>query len=357
MLAEAMIGGAAAISLAAAGTAIINTSRQSAYFYSNARIASRRVLSGKDFLDVAKARNLGELIGFLKETSYFPYLENINRNDIRQFNMAVEESLVHTLHEMKDISPSRFRPVFDAYTKSIESTVIKTFFRSRFSRVDIPENLLRPIGSINSVLLKHLSDTKTVADMKVVLQDTEYGAIFSREYASIEEFDIAMGESVFLSVHKTLSRLKLYDQKAILDVFRRRKEVRDILRLLKFRIRGVSKERQRAFFGPDSTAMNNAIDAPTLPEFTGSFHGTEYEKPLLQAYQEYERYDDYYSFERELLRHHYDMVDQNALAHSIGPYPIIAYITRKKRERRNLFILAKCITAGFSQEDIRRRII
>ena len=67
--------------------------------------------------------------------------------------------------------------------------------------------------------------------------------------------------------------------------------------------------------------------------------------------------ENYYSFEKRLLRHYYDFVVNNELSHTLGPYPIISYFTKKEIEQKNLLILAKGITAELDKQKIGEMLI
>ncbi len=360
MLAEtSIVIGASTLTALVLGISIIKNAGESAFLYANARIISRTscLIDKNRAIQLLAAKNLSDFINQLKDTEYHPFLEKIDKNSIKEFNMALEEGLINTILEMKKISPKKFQKVFDAYTKLIESKIIKTFFRSRFADIKIDEQLLVPAGSIYPALLNHLHNTKTIADMKVVLRDTEYKELFEKDYNTIGEFDLEIEKKVMKDTYEIIEKIRVYDKDAIKEVFRKKKEIKKILALLKFRIRNLDKHTQKKLVHIENVDTEKAIDAPDMKSFIDVFRSTEYEETLKKALADFEKYDDYYSFEKGLLSHYHNFIKNNDLKHNIGPYPIISYITKKEIEMKNLLIIAKGIVSGLDKEDIERMII
>ena len=103
--------------------------------------------------------------------------------------------------------------------------------------------------------------------------------------------------------------------------------------------------------------MEKTINSKDLKEFVKNFQSTEYSEPLNNALKDFEKNDDYYGFEKELLRYHYNFIKNNDLIHSIGPYPIISYITKREIEEKNLLIIAKGIVSGLEKDKIKEMTI
>lgn len=358
MIAETsiLVGGSALTALAL-GVTIYANSGQSAFLYANARIISRSsyILDNNRLTNLTSLKSLPELINQLKDTEYQPYLETINKNSITEFNMALEKGFISSINDIKKISPKKFKKVYNTYAKLFESKIIKTFFRSRFSNVKINENLLEPIGNINPTLMKHLHDTKTIADMKLVLRDTDYKDIFEKDFKTIEEFDFALEKKVMHDIDSILNKIKVYDKNIIQDVFKKRREIKQILTLIKFRIRNTDKEVQKKFVNINN--LDKLLAAKDIKSFVECFESTEFEEPMKNALKDFEKNDDYYGFEKELLRHYHKSIKANDLIHSIGPYPIISYLIKKEIEQKNLLIIAKGIISGLEKEKIEEMTI
>jgi vacuolar-type H+-ATPase subunit C/Vma6 len=377
MAAEIILVAAGSVVVASAlGVTIVMTAQQAAFLYANARIAARStyILTNEKLRSLANSGSLPELINQLKDTDYSLYLETIDKNALAEFNSGIEKGFINSLLEIRNVSPKKFRHLFDIYVKIAESKLLKIFFRSRFSNVKIDSKLLEPIGIINPSLIKHLAETKTIADMKIALRETEYAEILEKSYNSIEEFDIALEKRLQESIYRIIDDIKVYDKKSVIEIFNKREEIRGILMLLKLIIRNADKklisgliklnnldnEKNKRIGGTaylDFKKILEKLSDNDLNSFVTAFESTEYGQALKKAYSDFEKYGNYYGFEKELLRHYYQFIKEHELSHPLGPYPIVSYITKKENEQKNLLIIAKGISSGTPKEEIMEMLI
>jgi V/A-type H+-transporting ATPase subunit C len=351
--------GASAFTLIALGATMAKYTSQSSFMYSNARLVARTnyLIDGNKLSSLINSSNLSEMISKLKDTEYYNYFEGINKNNIKEFNSAIEKGFIDTIKELKKISPKKFIKVFDVYTIQNEAKLIKTFFRSRFSNIKIDERLIQPVGTIDAIMIKHLNDTKSIADLKVVLRDTSYAKILDKEYKTIEEFDSTLDKKMLLEITEEMKKLRFFDRKLIMQIFKKKRDIKFIQTLLKFRIRNLEKEKQEELIKTSGFDVKAAINSKDLKEFVNCFEKTEFYESMQKALSEYEKNDNYFSFEKELYSHYYHSIIDKDLDHPIGSYPIISYITKREIELKNLLIVAKGITSEISKEEIKRMII
>ena len=351
------------LSLVALGVAVLKNAGQSSFLYINARIISRSTLivGLEKMKKLVHSRNLRELINGLKDSEYYHDLDAINKDDIDEFNAALERSTIKSINELEKISPSKFRPIFHVYEVYYEAKIIKAFFRARFAGIVIDRKIVEPIGTIDHMLLEHLHETKSVADMGVVLKKTEYGDFFSKDYVSVEEFDIALEKKMHEQIHKTITKLSVYDKEAIMEIFRIRRYVREILTLLKLRIRNADKKMQEhvvsSFEITSIVNIEKILATKDLKSFVDCFNNTEYYDALKIALDKFNKEGNYLFFERELYSYYHEKIVENELKYNIGPYRVISYIHRKRIEQKNLLILAKGIMAEMDKKMIEEMLI
>jgi V/A-type H+-transporting ATPase subunit C len=351
----AIIGGGAAFIMLAA--AMWKYAGEGSFLYANARLVGRLelILERNKLERLMYATSLVEFVNMLKDTEYANLLEGIGK--VTELNIALEKGLINSIKEIKEISPKKFKRIFDVYMRIYEAKIIKIFFRARFADIEIMEELLEPFESMNALLVKQLKETKTIADMRVVLEGTSYAGLFDKEYKTIEEFDAGLDKRVMGQIDDMLRKSRFYDKEAIMGIFERRNEIKGILTLLKLRIRELPKEKQEGIVELRCVDVDKAIEAKDMLQFVNVFEGTEYGEAMKKALDEFRKKDDYYSFERELWRHYHSKVVEKDLGKPIGPYPIISYITKKEMEQRNIMIIAKGIMTGKAKEEIKGMMI
>jgi len=232
-----------------------NVAPVSHFLYANARIQARTnyMVSASLLRDLTKASSLKEFRSLLADTTYGEALEK-SKEGLRPFHIALEKSFVDSILELVELSPKKSQPLFDAYLKFSEAKILKIIYRAKMMKQDIDESLVYPIGNISQNLLKHLIGMETIADMAVVMEPTAYSEIFKQKYESLEEFEVKIDEFVFNNFIDTIKKTKMYDGKYIIYMLNKKIDVLNILALLKLRIRGIEKEKQK------NLLVNNKTD-------------------------------------------------------------------------------------------------
>ncbi len=332
------------------------------FIYANARIQGRSNYLVRDglLLDLIQAKSLKEFRSLLGETNYSDELEK-GKDDLRSFHAALEKGFIGSILELVELSPKKSQALLDAYLMFFEAKMLKIIYRARFMKINIDGSLVYAIGNINENLLRHLLETETIADIKVVMAPTIYAKIFEKEYSSLEEFEVEIDEFVFDNFVNIVNKTRMYDGKYIVDILNKKIDISNILALLKFRIRGIEKEKQKGLLIDNKTELCSRFDilikAETLKDFVEEFKGLPYYGALIKAFEKSEKDNALSHFESGLYRFFRDFVVENDLSHTLGPYPLFSYLIKRELELRNLFIISRGIDAGFSVEKIKEMII
>ena len=334
----------------------------SPFLYANARIQSRTNYMVTDALSLSliDTKSLKEFRSLLRETDYGEELEKSNE-DLRSFHAAIEKGFISSILDLVKLSPKKSKPLFDAYLMFFEVKILKIVYRARFMKLKVDEALVYSIGNINENLLKHLLATESIADMGVVMAPTIYAKIFEKKYEAIEDFEVKIDEFILNNFVDIIKKTKMYDGRYITEILNKKIDISNISALLKFRIRGIEKEKQKALLIDNKTELclrfDKIIGAETLKDFVEGFKGLSYYEPLKKAFEKYDEDESLSHFENELYRFFKKFVVGNDLGHTLGPYPLFSYLIKKELEQRNLFIISRGIDAGFSAEKIKEMVI
>jgi len=335
------------------------------FLYANARIQSwnNYLIQEKQIDDLIHSKSLGDLTSNLRETDYIEELEKLSdKNNLKQFHKAIEKSFLAAIMELKSVSPDKANEVLDAYLGMLEAKVLKTFFRARFGGEELDEDgLVFPVGKITPGLLRHLLDTKTVADISVVMSTTHYAKLFEENYENVEQFDIAIEGFVLNNLVESIKNVKMHDAQAIIDIINAEIDLRNLLALLKFRVRELPAEKQMDLLIKSNSPLNNRLKALTasdsIKKLVELCKGHLFTEALENALAEYEKDDSLMHFEQNLLQTFKKNVVGNDLGHTLGPYPLFSYLIKKEIEMRNLFVISSGIANGFESERIKRLVI
>lgn len=335
----------------------------SPFLYSNARIQARTkfLISNTKFIELAECNSLRELANSLRETEYAEELDKVDINNLKQFQLALEKSFVASLIDLRDLSPNKLKDVFNAYLMFLEAKILKTIYRAVSSNSKLDKMLVFPVGNITSELLRHLLEAKTIADLRVVLEATPYKSVFSKDYSSLEEFEVALEEFIFNNFVKTIQKTKIYEGKYIIEILNTKIDILNLLALIKFRIRGIEKEKQHKLLIYNKTKLcerfEDLINSKDFYSFVDVCKELPYYEALVKALEKYKKDSSLLHFEHELYSYYKRFVIDAELYHTLGPYPLFSYLTKKEIELRNLFIISKGIELKFTAEKIKELII
>ncbi len=333
------------------------------FLYANAIIQARssRLISSNRIKELAEIKSLSELGNSLRDSDYSEELERMDKIDLRMVHIAIERGFVKSIIHLKETSPKKFVSVVEAYLMFLEANVLETIYRAKFFNNKVEEGLVFDVGNITPIILKHLMEAESISDMGVVMSTTIYQQVFSKKHESIEEFDVALEEFILNRFIETTQQTKVYEAEYIVDIINKKVDILNLLALIKFRIRGMDKEKQIKFLvnnnAPLTGRFREIIFADNFMGFVDAINGLPYHNALTKAMSLYEKDGDIFHFENELQRFFKEQVSDLEMAHTLGPYPLISYLVKKEIEKRNLFIVSKGIESGFGAARIREMVV
>lgn len=331
----------------------------SPYLYANARIQARpsRLIGKVSPDELASKKDLRSLIHSLEGTDYLTGLEASGLN-ARNLHLHLEKHLAITIEEIKGFSPKNFLPLLESYSLFYTVRVLKSLYRSRYleTKVEVSEDILFPVGDIDKLLLERLKETKTVQDIATVLSDTRYKDIFSREYESLEEFEVEIDSFILDNFNKNIKKSRLPNKKAIIDIVNTKFDVINLTNILKCIVRDTSPEwREELIVENDSVLgkmIKNLSKTKDIQSFVSGLIETEYHETVKNAMDDYKK-DGYLAhFEVALWRHFKEKLLNRELYFQLGPFPLISYLIKKELEVKNLMAASKGVESGLKQQEI-----
>jgi len=334
------------------------------FLYSNARVHARAnyMLTEAKIDSLAEAKSTGEFVNALTDTDYAAYIESTE--SIRQLHASIEKGFLESLKELQKSSPEQIHEIFNAHMGFWEAKVIKTFYRQRFTQTNfemLDEIIAPSVGKLSPGMVKRLNETKSTADMKVVLSNTVYSRAFEKEYDSLEEFEIAIDNVVFEEFVKAVQEAKIADKKVIIDLFNIKFDILNLLVLLKCEARDVEEDKRKRLLIENNSALFGRLDdlvyAKGVADLVDKCQGLPYYNALQEALELYNKEKSLSHFEKALLKYYRNVVQSQELAHFQGSFPLIAYLIKKELEQRNLLTISKGIEAGFSSAEIKELVV
>jgi vacuolar-type H+-ATPase subunit C/Vma6 len=362
-----MITAAAAISVAGAiGIGALGYRRISGvmpYLYANARIQARpgRLLSKGAEEELPEKKSLRELLDFMGGSDYLAGLGDAA--DARSLHLHLEKHMVQSIEELRGFSPQKFNMILDSYLMFYEARMLKSFYRSRYNKTKagLSEDIVFPVGMITDVVLQKLSDTQSVQDIAVVMAGTPYAGVLSKDFASLEEFEVTLDSFVLGRFRETVLKSKLSKKREILDVIDARFDIVNLINLVKCIVRKTQPEwRERLMIENDSELggkIKSLCAENDIKGLVNGLEGTEYSDPMSKALEEFGKDGFLSHFEVALWRHFKERVTERELYFQQGPYPLLSHIVKKELEVRNIMAASKGVEAGLSRDEIREVMI
>lgn len=353
------LGAASAVAFIALGYAAKTVSPVSPFLYANARIQARSVDLIKDdrFHAMTSASTLSELQSMLRDTSYGAALDKQEIASVRDFHQAIETTFFDHVNELYELSPEKTKSVFKSYIRLYEAEVVKTIYRAARSETRVEGSLLTSIGELDDVMTKRLADVQSVSDLNVVLMETLYAPLFEKKHDSVEEFEVAVDSLVINSLIEELGETRIHEWKTITEILNTRVDILNLMALIKFKIRGIEKARQKALLVRNETRLSELLDdlveSESPQESVSLTKGSRYHDPLKKALGEYEKDSNAIHFEVELQRYYKRFVVDDELNHVLGPYPLFSYLVKREAEKRNLITVSECVNARLKPEEVR----
>jgi len=323
------------------------------FLYANAVLAARSkfLLSDAKCRALAELSSLHELITALVENDYD--LDTEKSASLQMLNIGLEKNLISLVLELRKLSTSKLEGIFDAYLMFYEAKPLKLFYRKLFLKLSqLDDKLVYEVGTINHGMLMKLKEAHTLADTQVILAPTIYHEVFSKEYGSIEEFEISLDSFILSEMVLAVQSAKMFEAKVITDLLLARQDIFNMITIIKSMIRGVPNKGKIMLVKTDTLIYQTLLksNTATLQEFVESFAGKPYHSSLQVGLEQFSKDGSIYQFEKALWSHFKVKLIDEELKHPQGPYPIMAYLMRKEIEYKNLLIVAKSIEGNFPKE-------
>ncbi|RLG70272.1 MAG: hypothetical protein DRO04_02105 [Candidatus Iainarchaeum archaeon] len=324
------------------------------YLYANARLNARVIYSIEDKVEeLAKSKSLEELVSKLQGTQYYEILAEAK--NAAEMHLALEKSIVDEIERLKEITPKEMHSLLNSYLTFYEIPIVKTIYRSKLTNEDA-KKLVYAVGSINDVLLRHLEEAESVADLEVVMADTKYADVFRKKYETLEEFEIALDNFALQNFLESLKKAKVGHKKEVAGILNLKFDIQNLLMMIKCIIRNIPAEKRAKLLIKNESswskeALKKMLEAKTIEEMKDALDGS-LKKVFEEVYADYQRTKKLSSIELGLWKYYKKFIEGKELKYSLGIVPIFTYLIKRKIEAKNLVAIIKGVEAGFEKEEI-----
>ncbi|AEF96176.1 V-type ATP synthase subunit C [Methanotorris igneus] len=327
------------------------------FAYTNARIRSMeaRLLSEDKLNELIEAGGINELIGFLDDTEYGPYISEVMNelNDPIAIEKALNMHLADVYQTLSNISPDEAKKTLNLLAKKFDIKNIKTLLRAKFVGLNEEETfkLLIPLGTIPVNKLRELSETKSVDEVVSGLEGTEYAPVLSEALAKFEQtgnllpLELALDKYLLEKLWKTVG-IEGKEKDLFKEFVGRMVDIESIKVILRGKADKLPSDVLSEYlvnigYELAPWKLKELADADSIEGVVSSLEGTVYAQILADAMEEYEKTKSVYAFEKALDKYLVELGKKLSLRKPFGVGPIIGFITAKELEIRNLKIIIK----------------
>jgi len=342
------------------------------FAYTNARIRSMEArLLSKDKLDeLIEAGGINELIGFLDDTEYGPYISEVMNelHDPIAIEKALNMHLADVYQTLSTISPDEAKKTLNLLAKKFDIKNIKTLLRAKYVGLNEEETfkLLIPLGTIPVNKLRELSETKSVDEVVSGLEGTEYAPVLSEALAKFEQtnnllpLELALDKYLLEKLWKTVG-IEGKEKDLFKEFIGRMVDIESIKVILRGKADKLPSDVLSEYlvnvgYELAPWKLKELADADSIEAVVSSLEGTAYAQILADAMEEYEKTKSVYAFEKALDKYLVELGKKLSLRKPFGVGPIIGLITAKELEIRNLKIIIKGKIENLSSNQIRTLI-
>lgn len=343
------------------------------FAYVNARVRSMesRLLKDHKMNELIEASGATELIGFLEDTDYGPYLSEVlgQSEDPVIVEKALDIHLAHVYKTLANISPDAARKILKLLEKKFDVKNIKTLLRAKYVGLDAEETfkLLIPLGTISEAKLRELSETKTVEEIVNALEGTGFSSILSEALTDYENtgkltaLEMTLDKSILESLWKNVS-VDGTEKDLFKEFIGTMIDIENLKLILKGKADGLSSEvisNYTTSKGYELAAwkLKELADVESIEGVISSLEGTKYASIVNENLEEFEKVRSVYVFEKALDNYLVKMGKKLSLRQPFGIGPIIGLITSKELEIKNLKVIIKGKIEGMSASEIREILV
>lgn len=321
----------------------------SKYLYASARasVKSAECLDQTDYEKFAKAEDLEEFFGMLRETPY----KDCNRcNNSKEFHIFLEKEYISAIEDIGMETPEEFKNIVKAYLMKFEAKNIKLLMKSKLRDMTVSEELLVPAGEIDQDFIKKLKKAKTIEDMAVILDETESSTLFRKEFwknKGWKEIEMTIDGYVDRELREAVEDADIPQGEELKECWKEQIIVNDLLLLIRAKLRGVPIEKQKEFVENFGLEEVEALVEKDLEELTPEDLPVN---EFIVGKEEEIRAGNVVELEKSIDHYIYEKAQELERINPEGAYPIFAYLMDKKREKNMLQMISKAIEEGVPKE-------
>ncbi|MGC9517648.1 MAG: V-type ATP synthase subunit C [Methanomicrobiales archaeon] len=320
------------------------------YAYPNARVRARigRLFTEKQFSEIIEAEGIEEVKNYLRGvTEYAQYVDKF------PLEKALDSQLAETYDVVARIAPGKIKPVFRALLKKWDIRNIKSLLTAKEVGLSREEtlDLMVPFGEITE-LLEKLIDAKDVIEVVTGLEGTEFAQVLEDSLNDYKDMDMLLPLEAALDKYYLDNLMKAVanpsdDSTTILNSYiGTQVDSTNLKIILRAKVDGLKYDDIQPYmvkkgYQIREWKLKDLMEAEDVAGVISSLESTDYANIMAEALSEYNATGSLEPFELALDKHVVSLAKDLSTKKPFGVGPIIAFISRKEIEIKNLKVIAR----------------
>ena len=314
----------------------------------------------KEILEpLVESRNINEAISAVREKGYDIPKESID--DINEIEGNLDKATIGSMKMAYRTSPQATKPFVDAWLTRYDVKMVKKAVKAVTKgekKHEIAEKLV-PVKMIDEDVIDDIISSRNMQELLTVLKETNMGKILeNREWeGNFFMMDVELDKFAYEKLRKAVSQVETEERSAFRYFFGKYSDIQN----LKIIIRGIREEVDNdtlkgALLPPgrelEEWKLENMIESKDIEEAMVELEGTSYEDLRKEGSQK-----GFFELERSLDRSLMQITSEMSSQYILTVGPTVKFLVSKELESRNLKVLLRGLTEGFSPEMIKDMMI
>ncbi len=331
------------------------------YSYPNARIRAMeaRLFNEQKFNELAESKTLNNFIINLEDSDYKDYLANLPSYDAESIERALDTAFADIYSLMFKILPKRVNPFFKLLLQEWDIRNISSIVKAKISG-EPAVNYITELGTMVPKI-KAMADAKSMEEILVILEGTEYEEIYQRLLLgeiSVDEFETQLYRMHYMKLLDYASSRK-DEEKIILEEFvNLRIDKLNILTILRAKAHNLKADVVKSFLIPGGTInkkiLETLLNVEDLSMALAELDSTKYGGIIKNVREEIET--DLSVLGREFDRYIRDRLKELTRFYPLSVAIPLNFILQKEVEIKKLKAIAKLIEDDIFPEKIKEII-
>ncbi len=314
----------------------------------------------KDILEpLVESRSINEAISAVRDKGYEIPKESIE--DINEIEGNLDKATVESMKMAYRTSPQATKPFVDAWLTRYDVKMVKKAVKAVFKgekKHEISEKLV-PVKMIDQDMIDDIVSSRNMQELLTVLKETEMGKILeNREWeGNFFMMDVELDKLAYEELRKAVAKVETEERSAFRYFFGKYSDIQN----LKIIIRGIREEvdndtLKEALLPPgrelEEWKLENMIESKDIEEALVELEGTSYEDLRKEGTQK-----GFFELEKSLDGTLMQITSEMSSQYILTVGPTVKFLVSKEVESRNLKVLLRGLTEGFSPEMIKDMMI